>query len=111
MNAVSDLVVACASFSVCLSLLDVEWTAAMVAFLLTAVAGALVIELGLKLHIAVPIAFAGCYPVPGGMADGPRRHGPFLPGPGLRLPRRGGPPAVVGLAWWRRGVAFYARNN
>ncbi|MEW2516369.1 ABC-2 family transporter protein [Streptomyces sp. NPDC046870] len=51
-NAVGDLVVAAASFGVCLSLLDMTWSVAAVAFLALAVAGATVLELGLNLHIA-----------------------------------------------------------
>ncbi|MER5739741.1 MULTISPECIES: ABC-2 family transporter protein [unclassified Streptomyces] len=51
-NALGDLVVAGASFTVCLSLLDIAWTPAALAFLVVAVAAATVIELGLNLHIA-----------------------------------------------------------
>ncbi|MFB7363291.1 ABC transporter permease [Streptomyces hydrogenans] len=51
-NALGDLVVAGASLTVCLSLLDITWTPAALAFLAVAVAAATVIELGLNLHIA-----------------------------------------------------------
>ncbi|MFF9501218.1 ABC transporter permease [Streptomyces sp. NPDC014656] len=51
-NALGDLVVAGASLTVCLSLLDITWTPAALVFLVVAVAAATVIELGLNLHIA-----------------------------------------------------------
>jgi ABC-2 type transport system permease protein len=51
-NAVGDLVVAGASFSICLSLLDITWSATALLFLLLAVVSAAVLELGLNLHIA-----------------------------------------------------------
>jgi ABC-2 type transport system permease protein len=51
-NALGDLVVAGASFGVCLSLLDITWSPAALGFLIVAVAAATVIELGLNLHIA-----------------------------------------------------------
>ncbi|MFF9488494.1 ABC transporter permease [Streptomyces sp. NPDC014676] len=51
-NALGDLVVAGASLTVCLSLLDITWSPAAVCFLVVAVAAAAVIELGLNLHIA-----------------------------------------------------------
>lgn len=51
-NALGDLVVAGASLTVCLSLVDVTWSPAALCFLAVAVAAATVIELGLNLHIA-----------------------------------------------------------
>ncbi|MFD9072582.1 ABC transporter permease [Streptomyces lasiicapitis] len=150
-NAVGDLVVACASLSVCLSLLDVEWTVGMVAFLLAAVVGALVIELGLNLHIAalvlrfrgseslffwldsvsgtfgnyplglfpwvlqgvftfvLPIAFAGFYPA--AWLTGHADTAPFSAALAFAFPAVAAALLWSGLAWWRRGVAFYARNN
>ncbi|MEU6504642.1 ABC-2 family transporter protein, partial [Streptomyces californicus] len=51
-NALGDLVVAGASLTVCLSLVDVTWSPAALCFLAVAVAAATVIELGLNLHRA-----------------------------------------------------------
>ncbi|QIQ04461.1 ABC transporter permease [Streptomyces liangshanensis] len=51
-NALGDLTVAAASLAVCLSMLSVDWTVAAVTFLLLAILAAMVIELGLNLHIA-----------------------------------------------------------
>jgi ABC-2 type transport system permease protein len=51
-NALGDLVVAAVSLTVCLSLLDADWTLVAVLFLVLAVVCATVIELGLNLHIA-----------------------------------------------------------
>lgn len=49
---ISDLVVALASLVLCVSLLDLAWTPARVAGLLTGVVGGALIELALALHIA-----------------------------------------------------------
>ncbi|WP_435193318.1 ABC transporter permease [Streptomyces sp. NRRL F-5630] len=150
-NALGDLVVAAVSLSVCLSLLDIEWTAGAVLFLLLAMVCATVTELGLNLHIAalvlrfrgseslffwldntagtfgnyplsvfptilqtvftfgVPIAFAGYYPA--AWLTGHTDTVPFSQALVYAFPLVAAAVTALGLAAWRRGLAWYSRNG